>query len=119
MCYSAQVHANWKKFACMFGATMSVGEFYRTFWQRDNAPEARIKIPKAMELVFVEPANNDERRIKALIDVHAAAEATRTERELFKQRARLVAAERVLAGMARRPLLQTQTLSPFCTSGSR
>lgn len=36
MCYSAQVHAEWKKFVRMFGAKMSVGESYRTFWQRDN-----------------------------------------------------------------------------------
>ena len=96
MCYSAQVYANWKKFVRMFGATMSVGEFYRTFWQRDHEPEARIKIPKAMELAFAEPATEDERRIKALIDAHAQTEAARTEQDLFKQRARLVAAERVL-----------------------
>jgi len=96
MCYSAQVYANWKKFVRMFGATMSVGEFYRTFWLRDNEPEARIKIPKAMELAFASPETDDERRIKALIDAHSAAEATRTEQEMFKQRARLVGAERIL-----------------------
>jgi len=97
MCYSAQVYADWKKFVRMFGATMSVGEFYRTFWQRDNEPEARVKIPKAMELAFADPATDDERRIKELIDQHNAGEATRVEQELFKQRTRLVAAERVLA----------------------
>lgn len=84
MCYSAQIHADWKKFTRMFGATMSVGEFYRTFWLRDNQPEARVKIPKAMELAFLDPATEDERRIKALIDQHNAAEATRLEQELFK-----------------------------------
>jgi putative SOS response-associated peptidase YedK len=98
MCYSAQVYANWKKFVRMFGATMSVDEFYRAFWQRDNDAEARVKIPKAMELAFAEPESDGERRIKALIDVHADAEAMRTEQEMFKQRARLVAAEHVLAG---------------------
>jgi putative SOS response-associated peptidase YedK len=98
MCYSAQVYADWKKYSRMFGAKMSVGEFYRTFWQRDNEPAARVKIPKAMELAFSAPATDDERRIKQLIDLYNAAEATRIEQELFKQRARLVAAERVLAG---------------------
>lgn len=98
MCYSAQVHAEWKKFTRMFGATMSVGEFYRTFWTRDHEPAARVKIPKAMELAFNEPTTDDERRIKELIDLHNAAEATRIEQELFAQRTRLVAAERVLAG---------------------
>jgi putative SOS response-associated peptidase YedK len=98
MCYSAQVHAEWKKFTRMFGATMSVGEFYRTFWTRDYEPAARVKIPKAMELAFNEPTTDDERRIKELIDLHNAAEATRIEQELFAQRTRLVAAERVLAG---------------------
>lgn len=98
MCYSAQVHADWKKFTRMFGATMSVGEFYKTFWLRDNEPDAKIKIPRGVELAFSEPSNEDEARIKALIDAHAAVEATRIEQELFTQRTRLVAAERVLAG---------------------
>jgi putative SOS response-associated peptidase YedK len=93
-----QVYANWKKYVRMFGARMSVGEFYRTFFERDAVPEARIKIPKAMELAFSEPTTDDEQRIKGLIDAHAAAEAMRIEQELFKQRARLVDAERVLAG---------------------
>lgn len=38
----------------MFGATMSVGEFYRAFWRRENGPEAWIKTPKGMELAFAE-----------------------------------------------------------------
>jgi len=98
MCYSAQVYADYKKYCRMFGATMSVEEFYRAFWMRDNEPKARIKIPKAVELSFSTPTTEDEQRIKALIDRHNDTEALRIEQELFKQRTRLVAAERVLAG---------------------
>ncbi|HEX7687948.1 MAG TPA: SOS response-associated peptidase family protein [Burkholderiaceae bacterium] len=98
MCYSAQVYADWKKYTRMFGATMSVGEFYRTFWRRNNEPEAKVKIPKAMEHAFADPQTDDERRIKAEIDAWHASEATRLEQELFAQRKRLADAERVLAG---------------------
>jgi putative SOS response-associated peptidase YedK len=98
MCYSAQVYADWRKFSRMFGATMSVGEFYRTFWQRNNEPEAKVKIPKAMEQAFADPQTDDERRIKVEIDAWRTGEATRLEQELFAQRKRLADAERVLAG---------------------
>ncbi len=97
MCYSAQVYANWKKFVRMFGATVSLEEFHETFYRRIQEPEAKIKVPKAMELAFAQPEAEGEQRIKELIDKHTAREAARIEQELFKQRTRLVAAERTLA----------------------
>ena len=114
MCYSAQVYADWKKFTCMFGARMSVEEFYKTFWTRndeledDNGDESaasakpatarsNIIIPKALELAFAHPTNDRERDIQTLIDAHTAVEATAIEQKLFAQRMRLVEAERNIA----------------------
>jgi len=97
MCYSAQVKADWKRFT-RFGAKISLHEFYELFWRQLGEPEARIKVPKALELMFSAPQSDEERRIKELIDRRTAAEVTRVEQELFKQRTRLVTAERTLAG---------------------
>lgn len=45
MCYSAQVQADYKKYVVMFGATMSIRDFYEIFYRRGLDP--KIKIPKA------------------------------------------------------------------------
>jgi len=116
MCYSAQVYADWKKFTRMFGARMSVGEFYRTFWTRTqeledddrDEPEVEAKpvppkskssivIPKALELAFAHPTTVQEREIKALIDAHTAHDAAAIEQQLFAQKTRLADAERDIA----------------------
>lgn len=118
MCYSAQVYADWKKFTRMFGARMSVEEFYKTIWTRNDElqgddedesdvqakadarsakPKSSIIIPKALELAFAHPVTERERDIKTLIDAHTAAEATAIEQKLFAQRTRLVEAERDIA----------------------
>lgn len=94
MCYSAQVQADYKKYVTMFGATMSIREFYDTFYRR--AIDAKIKLPKAVEASFADPQTDDERAIKALIDEHNEKLAAKFEEELFKQRKRLADAERAL-----------------------
>ena len=66
MCYSAQVQADYKKYVVMFGATMSIRDFYEIFYRRGLDP--RIKIPKAVEASFRDPQSDDERAIEALID---------------------------------------------------
>ena len=43
MCYSAQVQADYKKYVVMFGATMSIRDFYEIFYRRGLDP--KIKIP--------------------------------------------------------------------------
>jgi hypothetical protein len=50
-----------------------------------------------MEAAFAEPSSEAERQIKALIERFASEQETRYQQELFKQRARLVDAERKLA----------------------
>jgi putative SOS response-associated peptidase YedK len=76
---------------------MSIKEFYELFYRRGHDPEAKIKVPKAMELAFAAPKTDEERAVKELIDDFNAREATRIEQELFAQRKRLADAERALA----------------------
>lgn len=94
MCYSAQVNADYKKYVQIFGAAISIRDFYDTFWRRNQ--EGKLKIPKAMEDAFSDPRTDAEREIKGLIDAFRAEQATKFEQELFKQRKRLADAERTL-----------------------
>lgn len=95
MCYSAQIEADYKRFVRMFGATIDIREFARMYWERTEG-RLKAKIPKAVDDSFANPQSDDEREIKRLIDKYNAAQTTSLEEELFKQRARLVAAERTL-----------------------
>ena len=97
MCYSAEVYAAYDKYTRLLGARMSIHEFYELFYRRSTDPEARIKIPKALELAFDRPQTDQEREVKELIDAFNAKEKTRVEQELFAQRKRLADAERTLA----------------------
>src|SRR5258706_14098091 len=91
MCYSAQIQADYRKFVRMFGATMSIKEFARLFFER--AEGSKAKIPKAMEDAFSEPQSQEEREVKALIDKFNVEQVATLEQEGFKQRARLADAE--------------------------
>ena len=95
MCYSAQVIADYRKYVRHWGADLSLREFFRIFWLR--AEETSLRLPKSMEAAFDHPITDEERAIKAQIDAYKARQATRWEEELFRQRARLVKAERQLA----------------------
>jgi putative SOS response-associated peptidase YedK len=94
VCYSAQIKADYLKFLRQWGASLSLREFFDVYWQRSVS--AKLKIPKSLDALFAEPKSGDERKIKALIDAFDAAETTRVEQELFKQRKRLADAERSL-----------------------
>lgn len=94
MCYSARIQADYRKFVRMFGATMSIGEFARLFFER--AAGSKAKIPKALEDAFSEPQSDAEREVKALIDRFNAEQVTKLEQDLFRQRTRLADAERAL-----------------------
>ncbi|MEM5368945.1 SOS response-associated peptidase family protein [Paraburkholderia azotifigens] len=95
MCYSAQIEADYKKYAKTFGAHMDIREFARLYWERAEG-RLKAKIPKAMDDAFASPQSADELEIKQLIEQYNADQTKMLEEELFKQRARLVAAERTL-----------------------
>lgn len=94
MCYSAQVKAGYKKYVQMFGAAMSIREFYDLFYRRVR--DGKLKIPKAMEAAFEDPQTEEEKAIKALIEEYKTLQTARFEQDLFKQRKRLADAERAL-----------------------
>jgi len=92
MCYSAQIDSQYKKYKRRWGADIS--KFVRLYWDRSQGSKA--KIPKAVDAMFAEPADADEREIARLIAEFNAAEESRLQQELFKQRKRVADAVRTL-----------------------
>ncbi|WP_128003420.1 SOS response-associated peptidase family protein [Piscinibacter defluvii] len=95
MCYSARIIADYRKYVRMFGAQLSIKEFVDLFWHR--RADAGLRIPKAMEAPFLDATAGDEAQIRSSIEGFIADQKYRYEEELFKQRARLSAAQRKLA----------------------
>jgi putative SOS response-associated peptidase YedK len=94
MCYSAQVVQMARKLSRRLGIRMDYAEVEKLFFRR--LEDSSINISKGFEANFDEPANDQERRIKAAIDEHRARAAARFEKDLFSQKTRLVNAERSL-----------------------
>ncbi|PZQ76827.1 MAG: hypothetical protein DI563_05925 [Variovorax paradoxus] len=98
MCYSAQVRAEYAAFQRMFPSSkLSLKGFWEIYWKRREQPRPVMRFPKAMDAMFASPQTDEEHRIGALIDEYNANQTTTTEQALFKQRKRLVDAERTLA----------------------
>jgi putative SOS response-associated peptidase YedK len=96
MCYSAQIKADYQRFIRTFGARISIRDFFDIYWRRTRE-DAKLKLPKAMDMMFDPPHSDEEREVAALASEFNAAETARIEQELFKQRKRLADAERTLA----------------------
>jgi putative SOS response-associated peptidase YedK len=94
MCYSAQVIQVVRKLHRDLGIRLDADEAFKLFARRLDDPG--VVISRGFESNFEDPANDEERRIKALIDEHRSRAATRCEQELFVQKTRLVNAERAL-----------------------
>ncbi len=94
MCFSAMAWEDYRKYVKRFGAIMDIQAFVRLYGDRGRGD--RVKIPKGMDSAFADPRTDDERAIKAMIDAHDSADASRLEQELFKQRKRLADAVRTL-----------------------
>lgn len=109
MCYSAMVWADYRSYVKSCGAMISVEEFIRLFKTRLDG--GKISIPKGVADAFMEPANAQEREIKAMIDAHNQSEAARLEAEIFKQRNRLADAERQLKVKATKKATEDQRIS--------
>jgi putative SOS response-associated peptidase YedK len=109
MCYSAQIWADYRKFAKVFGATISIQDFVRLYWERGKGGKARI--PKAMDAAFAEPLTDLQHEIKGLIDEFNRAQTGRYEQELFKQRKRLFDAERILLDKTTKKALEEKRIA--------
>ena len=110
MCYSSQIRADYRKYVRLFGADMSIKEFFHTFWERVQG-NSDIKIPKAMEAAFDHPQTEDERQVKELIDKFRADQTVKFEQELFAQRKRLADAERALQVKATKAASESQRIA--------
>jgi putative SOS response-associated peptidase YedK len=108
MCYSAQISADYRKYVRTFGADISLQDFYEIFWLR--VTDQRVKIPKAMEAAFVDGPAGGERILEAIAKF-GEAESIKLEQELFKQRRRLVDAERSLQTKATKAALESQRIA--------
>lgn len=95
MCYSAQIQAAYNRFVRQFGAVLSVRDFHELFRRRAEEGLA-ARVPRAIELLFLQPETEGHAQIAPLIEAWSASEAARLEQELFKQRRRLADAERAL-----------------------
>lgn len=93
MCYSAQVVQMARKLSRQLGIRLDYAEVEKLFFRRI---EEQLNISRGFEANFDEPANDQERRIKAAIDEHRSKAATKIEKDLFSQKTRLVNAERSL-----------------------
>lgn len=109
MCYSAQIWADYRKFAKVFGATISIQDFVRLYWERGK--DGKAKIPKAMDAAFAEPLTDLQYEIKGLIGEYNGDQTTRFEQELFKQRKRLFDAERILLNKTTKKALEEKRIA--------
>src|SRR6202790_3593469 len=94
MCYSAQVVQMARKLHRQLGIRLDYLEIERLFFRRLDDPG--LNISRGFEANFDDPTNDQDRRIKGAIDEHRSRVATKTEKDLFSQKTRLVAAERSL-----------------------
>ncbi len=94
MCYSARIIQTLHKLQRHWSVRLDYEEAEKLFLRRLTDPS--INISRGFEDNFMEPANEQGRRIKAAIDEHRSRLATKLEKDLFTQKTRLVTAERSL-----------------------
>lgn len=111
MCYSAQIVADHRAYVRLFGAQISLDEFFELFWRRARESKAAINIPKAMEDAFELPQNGKELEIKGLIDEFRVKQSTKFEQTIFEQKKRLVEAERKLETKVTQAALESRRIA--------
>lgn len=94
MCYSAQVHKEFKQFVRSTGARMDIDAFVRLYWWKEGRdPRKRPKVPRAIERQLLEGGPPE---LADLIRRWDAWEVDQLTQELFIQRRRVADAERAL-----------------------
>lgn len=109
MCYSAMAWADYRLYVRTFGAEIDMHEFIRRFGDRGR--DKRVKIPKGMELPFLDPRTAAEEEIAGEIARYAVEQIAASEQELFKQRKRLADAQRVLQTKTTKKALDDQRIA--------
>jgi putative SOS response-associated peptidase YedK len=110
MCYSAQIEANYKRYIRQFGAGMTIEDFTQLYLGLVDG-SSKAKTPKAMDAAFLESRQDDTLVVRDLIEQHNAAKASALEQELFKQKKRLVDAERTLQSKATKAATESKRIA--------
>ena len=117
MCYSAECWALYRAYVKEFGADIDIHEFWVLYLDRDEKYRIRHKlsdgpkIPKGMDLMFLHPKTDLEKKIHDLIQAWNERKITESEQELFKQAKRLADAERKLAKKETKTALNEQRIA--------
>ena len=109
MCYSAQVADAWQTYVRKTGIGISLLDFANLYGFRNS--DRSIRIPKAVDAAFADPATDLERAIRADIESFNAQQATAWEQELFKQRKRLADAQRALQSKTTKAATESQRIA--------
>lgn len=94
MCYSAQVHAEFKRFKREFGAVMDIDSYVKVFWWDQGRDPG--KRPKVMRAVEREILRDGSPKLRSLVAEWDAREVVDLEQQLFAQRKRVADGERAL-----------------------
>lgn len=103
MCYSAECWTLYDAYVREFGAEIDIKAFWALYLDRDEKYRIRhklsdgAKIPKGMDLNFLRPKSDLERKIQDLIGEWNGRKLAESEAEFEKQHKRLQAAEEKLA----------------------
>lgn len=96
MCYSAQVHAEWKKFQRATGAVMDLKTYVRTFWWDQGRDPLRKQLAKAPRAMIRELQEIGPPELRENLAAQDAAAIAALEEELFALRRRVGDAQRAL-----------------------
>lgn len=103
MCYSAEAWANYHGYVRLFGADIDIKAFWELYLGREEKYRIRhklsdgTKIPKGMDLNFLRPNTELERKIQELVAEWNGRKLGESQAELVAQQDRLVAATAKLA----------------------
>lgn len=109
MCYSAQVWQAYQDYVRRFGAEISIREFVELYASREKG--AKIKTAKAMDDAFLRAGAPEANEIARSIEAWNMQQATELEQLLFRQRRRLVDAERTLQSRSTKKALDDQRIA--------
>lgn len=98
-----------KALGIRFQARIQIDLFEELF--RRRLVDGRLKLPKAMELDFLEPVNDAEERIKQAIVEYRQQQGQLWHAELVRQKERLAAAERSLLHRTSKKALSEQRIA--------
>lgn len=109
MCYSAQVWQAYQDYVRRFGAEISIREFVELYASREKG--AKFKTAKAMDDAFLRAGSLETNEIARSIEAWNTQQATELEQLLFRQRRRLVGAERALQSKSTKKALDDQRIA--------